>query len=111
MRYSIIVFSLVGDTDITVTPAPWSSAIGEGDTIKLNQGNLNKYTLNAVDEDGVRWYSLSQGSYNLLLIPETHQYYNSGMILHHFNRNEYEGSQEVVEILKAVFRRIKGTLV
>lgn len=113
MRYSIVMFDVADDGDITVTPSPWLSAVGNGDDIKMKQGNLNNYSSPVVGEDGVRLYSLTTsnyGNYNLLLIPETHQYYNGGLVLHNFEQDDYEGSQKVSEMMIKMFKKIRKSV-
>jgi hypothetical protein len=114
MRYSIVTLDITDSTqsDITVTPVMWPSAVGDGEDIKLSQGDLDNYPPPVVDKDGVRLYSMVtfRGSYNLLFIPETHQYYNGGLVLHNFKQDDYEGSRKVAEMMKKMYKKIRKSV-
>jgi len=114
MRYSILLVDVaVNGVDIIITAGAWTTAVGNGDDIKVNKGNLNNYSLPVVSEDGARMYYLKTdpNKHYLLLIPETHQYYNSCILMYNFDQDGdqdgYEGSQRVVEMMKKMFNKIR----
>lgn len=86
MRYSIVEYSVYG-----VDPRVDIIGHGKDDDMSLSKKPAHKYKLKTVKEDGVRVYSVSSGTYNftgyMFGIPETHPYYNYGMLIDTFSRN------------------------
>jgi len=86
MRYSIVEYSVYG-----VDPRVDIIGHGKDDDMSLSKKPAHKYKLKTVKEDGVRVYSVQSGTYDftgyMFGIPETHPYYNYGMLIDTFSRN------------------------
>lgn len=111
MRYSSVKFragSYIGE------PLVYEIAIDDGDGIKLTHGgDLSFYKLKAVEENGMRLYAMviDERSHPIvfkLLIPETHQYFNAGIIIRKSTqiKGYSEGGYRVSELLYEVYRDI-----
>ena len=106
MRYSVVEIKAL---ELGVTPLPSLIGISDGDDMTLSYGDLSNYTLIRTDTDGVRLYRLYRSPYtffNMLFIPETHQYFNASLLISNFPVRKYKGSLSVAKIL----HKIKGTL-
>lgn len=106
MRYSVVEIKAL---ELSVTPLPSLIGISDGDDMTLSYGDLSNYTLIRTDTDGVRLYRLYRSPYiffNMLFIPETHQYFNASLLISNFSVRKYKGSLSVSKIL----HKIKGTL-
>jgi len=88
MRYSVVEKR----SEFGIMPVPSLMAIGDGDDIKLTQGDLTNYALVGTDADGVRVYRTYRTTltdFTMLFIPETHQYFNSGLLIANFPKGNY----------------------
>jgi len=85
MRYSSIKF-IPGS--YVASPLVYEIGISDGDDIKLTHGgDLSLFELRKIEENGIRFYSMvvpglrARPIVDKLLIPETHQYFNAGMLM------------------------------
>ena len=116
MRYSSIKFrsgSYIG------TPLVYEIAIDDGDDVKLkltHGGDLSMYTLKAVEENGMRLYAMviderSRPTVYKLLIPETHHYFNAGILikksteLKRYSLEGYRVSELLYEVYLDILKR------
>lgn len=91
MRYSVLYIKRTG---LGVTPLPSMIGISDGDDMTLESGDLSNYKLVGTDTDGVRLYEqyrLPDNPFDMLFIPETHTYFNSGLLLSNFNTRGRRG--------------------
>ena len=106
MRYSVVEIKAL---ELGVTPLLSLIGISDGDDMTLSSGDLSNYKLVGTDPDGVRLYILDRSPYtffNILFIPETHQYFNSGLLISNFPIREYKGSLSVAKILHDIYTNI-----
>ena len=80
-----------------VTPMIWTVGKADGDDMRLTTGDLQAFTLNTIDEDGVRLYHK-----DLLLIPESHPYFNCGILIAEPDLN----TDKVVKMLHQLYKKI-----
>jgi len=84
-----------------ITALLWSVGKANGDGMRLGPGNLPSEDLNTIDEDGVRLYRK-----DILLIPESHPYYNAGLLASEPTLNH----RKVAKVLHQLYNKILKTL-
>lgn len=120
MRYSII---RIGESGLTTNPSfgiPIISELGSKD-LRFPNDNFNTSTFTVVNEvKGIKIahgrVSFHTGTYDsYMLIPETHLYFNSGMLIQTFDNANvhsqgtvYEGKRDVQQSLYDLYESIKS---
>jgi hypothetical protein len=84
-----------------ITAFPWSVGKADGDGMRLGPDYLPSEDLNTIDEDGVRLYRK-----DILLIPESHPYYNAGLLASEPTLNH----RKVAKVLHQLYNKILKTL-